>query len=121
VSLKEAIRGAQNAIRRLAGENVIYQRGMATVTVRAVRGQTVFRLPDENGIEIRIAMGDYLVEAEKLILGGMAVQPQLGDRIVQMDGAVYEVLGPGGGEPEWEWSGPPGLTFRIHTKEVRSG
>jgi hypothetical protein len=118
MSLREAVAGAQAALRNLAGELVEYRRGLAFVAVQAVFGETVFRLPDDEGIEVRVVMPDCLIEAGQLRLGGAQIKPQIGDRVLKQDGTVYQVLGPGGGEPEWRWSGPPGLQYRIHLKEI---
>jgi len=99
---------------------VTYRRGSDSVELSATVGQTVFRLTDEQGFEVRIVTRDYLIAADDLLLAGSQTEPRRGDRIEETDGGVtrvYELLGPGG-EPEWRWSGPNHVTLRVHTKEV---
>ena len=67
-----------------------------------------------------MALRDYLIDAEDLVLAGAQVQPQAGDRIEETDdtGAVWvhEVVKPGGNEQEWRWHDRGRRTYRIHTK-----
>jgi len=100
---------------------VVYQRGQNTVELQATVGQTVFRIDDGYGGSVRFVQRDYLIRAEDLVLAGDEILPQRGDRIRETkDGKVfvYEVMGPGGGEPDWRYSGPNRSTLRIHTKQV---
>lgn len=99
------------------GRTVTYRRGEDSVEVTATVGETAFRLSDGYAAEIVVRMRDYLITAADLVLDDAQVEPQAGDRIVEGT-AVYEVMGPGNGEPEWRWSGPDGTTLRIHTKHV---
>jgi len=100
---------------------VTYRRGSASVEVRATVGQTVFRLVEDYGAQVRVVRRDYLVAAGDLVLNGQQALPEAGDRIEETDGdkvLIYEVMGPGGGEPDWRYSDPYRRTLRIHTKLV---
>ena len=102
---------------------VTYRRGALSVDVQATIGETVFRLSDPLGAEVRHVRRDYLILAEDLVLGGQTVLPERGDRIEKTDSGethVHEVMGPGSGEPDWRWSDPYRKTLRIHTKHVET-
>ena len=99
-----------------ASHPVVYSRGAANVTLRAALGSTNTEFQDASGMIEQYQSRDFIVQAAELILGGVAVLPQRGDRIT--DGAAtYEVLAPTGMEC-WKWSDPYRLAIRIHTKEV---
>ena len=100
---------------------VTYRRGALSASVQATIGETVFRLSDPLGAEVRHVRRDYLILAEDLVLDGQTVLPERGDRIEETEGSetqVHEVMGPGGGEPDWRYSDPYRKTLRIHTKHV---
>ena len=100
---------------------VTYCRGQDSVDVAATVGQTVFRLTDDYGAEIRHVRRDYLILTADLVLAGQETLPQRGDQIKETSGSttyVHEVMGPGGNEPDWRYSDPYRKTLRIHTKEV---
>jgi hypothetical protein len=102
---------------------VTYRRGDQSVQVQATIGRTIFRLDapsDGFGVTTRYVSRDYLVRATDLVLNGEQTLPQRGDQIVEASGGgtVHEVMGPGGGEPDWRFSDPQRLTLRIHTKEI---
>ncbi len=106
---------------RHMGRTVTYRRGADSVAVAATVGETVFRVVEDYGAQVRVVRRDYLIAAEDLVLGGQRVLPEAGDRIEETDGDqvfIYEVMGPGGGEPDWRWSDPYRKTLRIHTKHV---
>ena len=100
---------------------VTYQRGENTVELQATVGQTVFRIDDGYGGWVRVTQRDYLIRAADLVIDGQITLPIRGDRIreTQDDKVfVHEVMGPGGNEPDWRFSGPCRRTLRIHTKHV---
>jgi len=100
---------------------VTYRRGTNSVEVAATVGETVFRLTEDYGAQVRVVRRDYLVAADDLVLSGQRLLPEAGDRIEETDGDkvfIYEVMGPGGGEPDWRYSDPYRRTLRIHTKHV---
>lgn len=87
-----------------------------SVTVQATIGKTLFEVDDGTGVFETFESRDYLVTAAALVLGGVAVKPKGGDRI--MDGAVvYEVMAPAK-EDVYRSCDPYGTTLRIHTKQV---
>jgi len=99
-----------------ASHPVVYSRGAANVTLRAALGSTNTEFQDASGMIEQYQSRDFIVQAAELVLGGVAVLPQRGDRIT--DGAaVYEVLAPTGMEC-WKWSDPYRKAIRVHTKEV---
>ncbi len=100
---------------------VTYARGELSVAVSATVGSTLFQVDDGAGGTIRVTQRDFLIRCADLVLGGEEVLPQRGDRItetVQGRNVVWEVMGPGGGEPDWRYSLPDRSTLRIHMKEV---
>ncbi len=100
---------------------VTYARGEQSVELNATVGLTVFRLDDGTGGTIRVSQRDFLVRCSDLVIGGEEVLPQRGDRITETTNGktvVWEVMGPGGGEPDWRYSLPDRSTLRIHVKEV---
>lgn len=102
---------------------VVYRRPAtgAWVELAATVGRTEFHLAGEFGAEIRVVRRDYLINAEDLVLIGLTETPLASDRIEETDGDtvyVYEVMGPGGGEPDWRYSDAYRRTLRVHTKHV---
>ena len=102
---------------------VVYQRGVARLTIQATVGRTVFEETDANGAYLRTESRDFLVLAADLVVGGAAVRPEAGDRIEEISGDgktyVYEVLAPGR-EPCWLFADAYRITLRIHTKQVEA-
>ncbi|MBI1374496.1 MAG: hypothetical protein GC159_17400 [Phycisphaera sp.] len=94
----------------------------ATATVlNATVGQTSFRLADEYGAVIRHVSRDYVFLAAALVLNGVPTEPKRGDQIKEVvDGFMltYEVMGPGGDEPDWRYSDAYSKAIRVHTKLV---
>lgn len=91
------------------------------MVVSATLGQTAFRIDDPvKGSRIERTDRDFLVAAEDLIIGGVAVEPQRGDQVLQTVGSsthTYEVLAPNA-EPPWRWADAHRKVLRIHTKLV---
>jgi len=96
---------------------VTYCRGADSVQVAATVGRTVFEIDDGYGVIEKWESRDFLIAAADLVLGGVTVTPQRGDRIADA-GKVYEVLAPGK-EDVSRPSDPYGMTLRIHTKQVQ--
>ncbi|MFW5832862.1 MAG: hypothetical protein ACOCYE_02040 [Pseudomonadota bacterium] len=102
-----------------ATREVTYRRDDRERTLRATVGRTLFRLDDQSGGTIRYRSRDYLILTEDLAEAGFGREPRRHDQVIDSVGGenrVYEVLGPGGDEPDWRWSGPDGKAVRIHTK-----
>jgi hypothetical protein len=96
---------------------IVYSRDADSVQIAATVGQTTFEVQNDYGAMEKWESRDFLVTAADLVLSGVQITPQRGDRIT--DGAnVYEVLAPGK-EDVYRLSDPYGVTLRIHTKQVQ--
>jgi hypothetical protein len=93
---------------------VTYRRGTDELSVPATIGKPDGSLEDQYGLRVGATMLDFLISAADL--SSAFGRPQSGDQIMA-DGRVYEVLDLAG-QGCWRWSGVPGITMRIHTKEV---
>ena len=119
--LQQGLDWLEGQRREHMARTVTYRRGADSVDVLATVGETVFRLTEDYGAQVRVVRRDYLIAADDLVLSGQRVLPEAGDRIEESDGDqvfIYEVMGPGGGEPDWRYSDPYRRTLRIHTKHV---
>ncbi len=99
---------------------VTYERGAATVAIQASIGRTIFDVDNGFGVVERTESRDFLVLAADLLLAGVPVLPERGDRVRETQGTttyVYEVMAPGK-EPHYRYSDPYRKTLRIHTKQV---
>jgi len=99
---------------------VTYQRGASTVAMVASIGRTIFDVDNGFGVVERTESRDYLVLSADLVLAGVPVLPERGDRVRETQGTttyIYEVMAPGK-EPHWRYSDPYRKTLRIHTKHV---
>jgi hypothetical protein len=110
----------QEQRKKHATRPVLYRRGTDSVLVAATVGRTVFEQDDGAGAIIRTEVRDYLIDSVELVLAGIEVLPERGDRIEEtQEGSrfVYEVM-PIGKEPHWRYSDPYRKTLRIHTKHI---
>jgi len=107
---------------------VTYQRGDNSVEVAATLGATSLEVTDEAGVTVRTGQADFIVPADALVLGGVKVKPQVGDRILVPEGdpstgsgqgktLVFEVLALPGGE-HFRPADPTGTALRIHAKQI---
>lgn len=96
---------------------VTYARGEDSVEIEATRARTIFRLPEDYGVEVRVVMRDYLITAADLILDESLVEPQDGDTITDA-GKTYEIMGPNVDEPSWRYCDSTERTIRVHCKEI---
>lgn len=95
---------------------VSYGRDAAVLQIAATVGSTTFDIDDGYGGVEKWQSRDYLVTAADLVLSGVLIQPQRGDRITDA-AQVYEIMAPGK-EDVFRPADNYGLTWRIHTKEV---
>ena len=105
-----------------ASRTVVYARGGDSVELGATVGRTQWEQTDQFGEIERSETRDFLVTAADLVLGGLAILPERGDRITEIADAgtrVHQVLAPGSGPP-WQWADPYRRTLRIHTREVEA-
>jgi len=93
---------------------VTYRRGETELAFNATSGKPDRDVEDQFGVRVGATMVDFLIAAADFepTFG----EPEAGDQIVA-DGRVYEVLDLTG-QGHWRWSGVPGSTMRIHTKQV---
>ena len=99
---------------------VTHQRGGESVEIAATLGATSLEVTDEAGVTVRTRQTDFIVSATALVLGGAAVTPQVGDRILVPSGGkvlVFEVLALPGGE-HFRPADPAGAALRIHAKQI---
>ena len=76
---------------------------------------------DVSGLSIRAKRRDWIVQTASLVLGGVAILPQVGDLIRQVIGdgstAVFEVQDLGG-EGCYRPIDPAMIVLRIHTQQI---
>ena len=111
-----------SAAPKVAGGQIIYQRGDSRVWIDATFGQTEFQIDEENGVRIEHSDRDFIFAADALILSGSLATPQRGDRITVVaeehgDGQVFEVLAPSGSQV-YRLVNPEGHVLRVHTKRT---
>jgi hypothetical protein len=105
----------------IATSDVTYRRGDRSVCVPATIGRTEYQQDDGYGIITKAESRDFLILAADLILDGMLVLPEVGDRIDEMQcdkTFTYEVLPIGGQQTQYRYSDPFRQTLRIHTKLI---
>jgi len=93
---------------------VTYRRGQTELALSATFGRPDREVEDDLGIRVGETMIDFLIAATDF--EPTVGEPEPGDQIVA-DGRVYEVLDLAG-QGHWRWSGTPGTTMRIHTKQI---
>ena len=117
----DLLRRAANWLGKMRSENlshtVTYSRDADSVQIAAAIGQTTFEVQNDYGVMEKWESRDFLVTAADLVLAGVQIVPERGDRITD-DGNVYEVLSPGK-EDVFRKSDQFGVTLRIHTKQVQ--
>ena len=62
-----------------ASIDVLYERGVEQMPVKATVGKTEFELDDGSGVVVRVQSRDYLIQAADLVLGGSETLPAAGD------------------------------------------
>ena len=107
--IREGIGAMRDVQFDVLAEDVVYRKGGAETSLKAVPGRTVFHTRGEYGTWQRLETRDFIVRA-----GDMAEAPATGEEIV-FDGRTYEILAPNS-EPCWRWSDPFRTARRIHTK-----
>jgi hypothetical protein len=121
--LETAAERLQERMLSRASVTVTLKRGsLSTSSVSAVVGNQLLKVTDSDGNPQTIRTDkDFMIARTAYLIGGTAVEPQKGDRIVEtIDSAeaTYEVL-PYGDEKEWRWSDEYRKTYRIHTRRVK--
>ncbi len=104
-----------------ASRSVVYSRSTSTVALSATVGRTVHEVMNSLGLVIATESRDFLFPADNLVLGGVVVEPESGDRITDTQGSVdcvYEVMPFGPGSQTFRYSDADHTYIRVHTKEV---
>lgn len=100
---------------------VVYRRGEAAQELPATIGRTIFeQLSASTGLLERFESRDFVIRATDLVVGGAAILPAPGDRIVETAGNTtwtYEVM-PLGEGPCWRYDDPARVRVRVHAKQV---
>jgi len=99
---------------------VTYSRGEQSVELSATLGNTRYEVADEAGATVQAKATDFIVSADELVLAGVQVTPQVGDRVRVPAGGkvqVFEVLDLAGAG-HYRSADPQGRMLRIHAKQV---
>jgi hypothetical protein len=118
--LQQASNWLEDQRTRHAASTSQYVRGSRSVDLLATVGKTTFDVDDGYGVLVRYESRDFLILAADLVLDGLPLIPQRGDRIQETQGGttfIYEVTAPGK-EPCWRYSDPYRKTLRIHSKQI---
>ena len=103
-----------------ATEWVYYYRGGAYARVRATIGATEFQRDDGAGLAITFHSTDFFIDAADLVVGGVRIVPDRGDRIVRgtlEDGTTFELMNDPGTQ-SWKYADAYRRVYRIHTKQT---
>lgn len=104
-----------------AAQLVTYQRGEASIEVRASFGRTQGEQEDtSSGMVSSFESRDYLIDVADLLIDDVLSEPRPGDRIIEGpldDGVVFQVATIPGGTC-WQYADAYRNKFRIHTKYV---
>jgi hypothetical protein len=117
------LRQASDWLRRTrkehAADDVTYQRGPASASLRATFGRVTYDVVSTDHYQVPQESWDFLIDAADLELDGVAAAPKVGDRILVGDlgdALLYEVNNVAG--RCWAWSDSFQATYRVHTKLV---
>ena len=99
-----------------AGGDIVYSRGASSVTITATFGRSQFMVESAGETRIEHTDRDFLFPAASLVLDGVAVTPQKGDRVT-VGAEVFEVL-PIDGKQCYRTSDPQGTMIRVFTKKI---
>lgn len=104
-----------------ASQSITYRRGShsTATTIAATKCPVRSEQDREFGI-LRIGSCDWIIKASLLVIGGVTVEPQKNDVIVESDGQEWQVLAENG-EDCFRPFDPHRTAFRIHTKRIDAG
>ena len=97
----------------VCGLAVTYRRGAASVELTAWRSHRTAETTSEYDLVEQYEMWDWILPTAAL---ASLELPEPGDRIVNGDGQVYEIVSPPG-QRHFQYSGSPAL-LRVHTKFI---
>lgn len=101
------------------GDSAGYYRASASVVLTVTPSTRTYTVVDAEGFQTSVQTEDFQFRTADLVIGGVTVAPQVGDRIKRTVGSqvrVYEVL-PLGDKPCYERRVSETLTI-VHTKFV---
>lgn len=102
---------------------IVIRRGPLSVSLSATLADSLLRTSDRAGnTKIERTDRDFIFTAADLILGGVVVTPERGDKVDVTFGSTvsrYEIMAFGGGtEPHWRYEDNHNILIRVHTKFV---
>ena len=112
--LNDGLKWLADKRKAVMSSEITYRRSSIELTLLATIGKPDVDVADDNGLRISASMIDFLITASDFEATFTA--PKRGDVIVY-DDRIYEVMD-FGGQGIWRWSGYPGSTMRIHTKQT---
>lgn len=118
--MQRAIGRALATTARVAGGDITYARGAATVTFAATFGRSQYDVIGNDGSTTRVVARDFLCDPALLVLSSTAVLPQRNDLItatINGTAARFQVLEVNGQCYEMD---PQRGMLRIHTKEINA-
>jgi len=98
----------------------LYIRDGRSVSVNVTAAQSDYEIADETGATVGAVASDFLVTADELVIDGDRIEPDVGDRILIVDGSaagLYEVLNLGGAGCARR-SDPFGTAWRVHARLI---
>lgn len=93
---------------------ITYRRGLASKSISATVGRPDKEAVDEMNIRVSSTTIDFLFLNSDFAT--TFTKPERGD-VIEYEGRTYEVMD-FAGQGHWRWSGRPGITIRVHTKQV---
>lgn len=114
--LKTGLSYLASTLKSNASETVTYVRGASRATIQATFGKTPYKFESESGFQVGGEIIDFIFSAADLVIGGIVVTPDVGDKIIT-DRATYKAQMVGN-EGCWKYSDPFAKMIRFHTQEV---
>ncbi len=96
--------------------------GLVATAVTAEAYQNAYDVSGEEEFYTSITIRDYVIGVSDYSLGGVAVEPQRGDRIGETIGGVvmiFEVMPIDGGTQVAHWADADADKWLVHTKRVK--
>ncbi len=118
--IANAVRWLNDQRSKHASFTAIYSRGGIEIELPVTVGNTAFEFSSDESVTTQSKVIDFLVEAGLLLLDGIPMDPERGDRISFVIGGnlrAYEVLD-FAGTGCYSESDPYGVVLRLHTKLV---
>jgi len=107
---------AREAMDDKFGRSIVYQRGASSATITATFSRSELVTETTEGTRLDHTDRDFIFPAASLVLAGVAVTPQKGDRVTVGE-EVFEVL-PIDGKQCYRTSDPQGTMIRVFAKKI---